>query len=109
MVEHRSVVVEGHCAPGFDGVREAFVRNFEDGREVGAATAVVVDGDLMVDLWAGHTDEKRNTPWGRNTLVHVMSTTKGMTALIAHRLVERGLLDLDAPVAKYWPEFAAAG
>jgi CubicO group peptidase (beta-lactamase class C family) len=90
-------------------VREAFARNFRECDEVGAAVAVYLDGALVVDLWAGHKDFARTQPWQRDTLVNVYSTTKGVTALAAHRLVDEGKLDLDAPVAKYWPEFAQAG
>src|SRR5262245_5387994 len=103
------VVVHGHCANGFEPVREAFLQNFREELEIGAATSVCIDGQTVVDLWAGHADANRTRPWDRDTIVHVMSTTKGLTALIANRLVERGELDLDAPVAKYWPEFARAG
>ncbi len=100
--------IEGSCAPRFAAVREAFEKNFA-GPEVGAAVCVVLDGETVVDLWGGHVDPERTTPWERDTLVNVYSTTKGMTALCAHKLIEQGLLDLDAPVAEYWPEFAAAG
>jgi CubicO group peptidase (beta-lactamase class C family) len=103
------IAVQGHCAAGFEPVREAFLQNFRDGLEVGAATSVVIDGEMVVDLWAGYVDAHRLHPWERDTIVQVMSTTKGLTALVANRLVERDLLDLDAPVAKYWPEFAQAG
>ena len=71
--------------------------------------AFVLDGESVVDLWGGWCDAERSRPWGRDTLANVFSTTKGMTALCAHQLVERGQLDLDAPVARYWPEFAQAG
>ncbi len=71
--------------------------------------SVCVDGDTVVDLWAGHRDQARTLPWERDTLVNVYSTTKGMTALCAHRLIEDGKLDPDAPVSRYWPEFAAGG
>jgi CubicO group peptidase (beta-lactamase class C family) len=101
--------IEGFCAPGFEGVRDVFAAAFAAGNEVGAAVAVVVDGEPVVDLWAGYADQARTRPWARDTLVNVYSTTKGMTALCAQRLVDRGELDLDAPVARYWPEFAAAG
>jgi len=103
------VVAHGHCASGFEPVREAFLQNFRDGLEVGAATSVVINGETVVDLWAGYADANRKHSWNRDTIVHVMSTTKGLTALVAHRLVERGLLDLDVPVAQYWPEFAQNG
>ena len=68
-----------------------------------------VDGEPVVDLWGGHADAARTRPWERDTIVNVFSTTKAMTALCAHMLADRGLLDLDAPVARYWPEFAQAG
>jgi CubicO group peptidase (beta-lactamase class C family) len=104
-----TTAVEGTCAPRFAAVRDAFVANFEAGREVGASFAATLDGEPIVDLWGGHADAARSRPWGRDTIVNVFSTTKAMTTLVAHMCVDRGLLDLDAPVARYWPEFAAAG
>ena len=101
--------IHGDCAPGFESVRDAFAKNFEDGLEKGAAVAVTVDGEPVVDLWAGHRDVAGALPWERDTIANVWSTTKGMTAICAHILVDRGQLDLDAPVAQYWPEFAQAG
>ncbi|MFC9268767.1 serine hydrolase domain-containing protein [Streptomyces zhihengii] len=101
--------IEGHCDERFAAVREAFEENFRDRGELGAAVSVIVDGALVVDLWGGWADAARTRPWERDTLVNVWSTTKGPTALCAHLLADRGLLDLDAPVAFYWPEFAAAG
>ena len=100
-------VVEGHCDARFAPIREIFESSFASGEEIGAAIAFCLDGEMVVDLWGGHRDIGRTQPWTRDTLVNVYSTTKGMTALCAHQLVERGLLDLDAPVARYWPEFAA--
>jgi CubicO group peptidase (beta-lactamase class C family) len=100
--------VHGECAARFARVREAFERNFANG-EVGAALAIVIDGEAVVDLWGGFADAARTRPWERETIVNVYSTTKGMTAICANRLVEAGQLDLDAPVARYWPEFAQAG
>jgi CubicO group peptidase (beta-lactamase class C family) len=76
---------------------------------VGAAVCVYLDGVRVVDCWGGHADAARTRPFGADTIVSVASTTKGMVALCAHMLAERGKLDLDAPVARYWPEFAAAG
>ena len=93
--------VHGFCAPGWEGVRDAFAANFDSGIEVGAAYAVHHDGRLVVDLWGG--------TYRPDTLQLVFSTTKGWTAALANLLVERGQLDLDAPVAEYWPEFAAEG
>ncbi|MET9132160.1 serine hydrolase domain-containing protein [Streptomyces antibioticus] len=101
--------VHGHCDARFDAVRAAFEENFRDRDELGAAVTVTVDGVTVADLWAGWADPACTRPWGRDTVVNVWSTTKGPTALCAHILADRGLLDLDAPVAAYWPEFAAAG
>jgi CubicO group peptidase (beta-lactamase class C family) len=103
------IEIHGTCDARFAPVREAFARNFREQDEVGAGVAIALDGELVVDLWAGHKDFARTQPWQRDTLVNVYSTTKGVTALAAHRLVDEGRLDLDAPVAKYWPEFAQAG
>ncbi|MGW2645822.1 serine hydrolase domain-containing protein [Streptomyces sp. NPDC001393] len=101
--------VHGHCDARFTAVREAFEDNFRERGELGAAVAVTVDGATVVDLWGGSADAAGTRPWERDTLVNVWSTTKGPVALCAHLLADRGLLDLDAPVAAYWPEFAAAG
>lgn len=101
--------IHGHCDPHFAAVRTAFEENFRDRGELGAAVAVTVDGEMVVDLWGGWADAARTRPWERDTLVNVWSTTKGPTALCLHILADRGLVDLDAPVAAYWPEFAAAG
>jgi CubicO group peptidase (beta-lactamase class C family) len=104
-----AVKIEGTCDPKFNRVKDAFAENFEKRAEVGAAASVVLDGKSVVDIWAGHADKAKTRPWTRDTLVNVYSTTKGVTAICAHRLVDKGLLDIDAPVAKYWPEFAKAG
>jgi CubicO group peptidase (beta-lactamase class C family) len=101
--------IEGECQSRFERVRQAFIENFERRNEVGAAVAVTVGGRPVVDLWAGHLDVARSRPWRRDTIVNVFSTTKGLCALCAHRLADQGRLDFEAPVAKYWPEFAAAG
>lgn len=97
------------CAQGFEPVRDAFTANFADPGEVGAAVAVTVDGRSMVDLWGGLADAGTGRAWSRDTPVLVYSATKGPSATCALLLWERGLLDLDAPVADVWPEFAAAG
>ncbi|WP_069162220.1 serine hydrolase domain-containing protein [Nocardia altamirensis] len=95
---------------GWGKVADAFHANF-DGKpgEVGAACCVYVGGRKVVDLWAGQADRAANRPWTADTIVQVASTTKGATAICAHLLAQRGLLDLDAPVVEYWPEFGAAG
>ena len=104
-----AIEVHGVCDERFRAVERAFAGNFSTFGEVGAALAVMVDGEMVVDLWAGHADAARTRAWERDTIVNVYSTTKGMAAVCAHRLVDQGLLDLDAPVATYWPEFAQAG
>ncbi len=101
--------IHGTCDPRFERVREAFAENFLSRREVGAAASIAIDGRSVVDLWGGWIDRSHSAEWQRDTLVNVYSTTKGMTAICAHQLIERGALDLNQPVATYWPEFAAAG
>lgn len=101
--------IGGAVQPGFEGVAEAFRTNFEQHGEVGAATAVYVGGQKVVDLWGGVADRDAGTPYTEDSLQLVFSTTKGATAACANLLVQRGDLDLDAPVAQYWPEFKAAG
>ena len=101
--------IHGTCATGFEPIRDAFERNFRDHGEVGAAFALVLDGETVADLWAGWADRERTRTWRRDTLVNVYSTTKGMTALCAHILADQGRLDLDAPVTEYWPEFGGVG
>lgn len=103
------VDVQGQWDDRFDGVKDAFAANFEQGLEVGASMAVVLEGEVVVDIWAGHVDEARTTAWDRDTITNVWSTTKTMAALCMLILADRGELDLDAPVARYWPEFAANG
>jgi CubicO group peptidase (beta-lactamase class C family) len=103
------LTIDGHCDPRFTAVREQFFANFTERGDVGAAVCVYQDGVRVVDCWGGHADAARARPFGPDTIVSVASTTKGMVALCAHMLAERGKLDLDAPVAGYWPEFAQAG
>jgi CubicO group peptidase (beta-lactamase class C family) len=101
--------IQGRCDDRFHAVREVFGAAFASGAEIGAGVCVVQDGEAVVDLWGGFMDSAHAEPWQRDTLANVFSTTKGMTALCAHRLVDEGRLDLDAPVARYWPEFAQQG
>ena len=102
-------LVEGRCDARFAAVREVFAANLDGGLEVGASVAVALDGELVVDLWGGSRDAAGTEPWRADTITNVWSTTKPMTALCALILADRGEIDLDAPVARYWPEFAAAG
>jgi CubicO group peptidase (beta-lactamase class C family) len=101
--------IDGLIEPGFELVRDAFAHNFEVGREGGAAFCLHVDGRKVVDLWGGWSDRAQTKPYGPDTLQLVFSTTKGATAMCANLLAQRGELDLDAPVTKYWPEFGQAG
>jgi CubicO group peptidase (beta-lactamase class C family) len=100
-------MISGECDPAFDAVRDAFAENFTAGLELGASLAVSVDGRNVVDLWGGHLDAERTRAWERDSLVCVFSCTKGVVAIATMWAVARGLVDLDAPVASYWPEFAA--
>jgi CubicO group peptidase (beta-lactamase class C family) len=101
--------IHGEVAAGFEPVREAFAANFVRHGDIGAAVCVYRNGRPVVDLWGGVSDVDTSRPWSRDTLQLVYSATKGATATAAHLLVQRGVLDLDAPVAEYWPEFAANG
>ncbi|MCX6110288.1 MAG: serine hydrolase [Proteobacteria bacterium] len=101
--------VHGHCAPGFEAVGEAFRLNFVEGGDVGASVAITWRGESVVDLWGGVADPKTGRPWQKDTVCMVWSSTKGAVALCAHMLADRGELDLDAPVARYWPQFAQNG
>ncbi len=104
-----SVEIHGTCDKRFSSVKDAFAESFTKRGDVGASLAVTVDGRNVIDFWGGSMDQARVRPWEHDTIVCVYSTTKGMTTICAHQLVEQGLLDLDAPVARYWPEFAQAG
>src|SRR5262245_25310377 len=103
------VQIQGICDPGFVPVLEALERNLNTGEDIGSSAAVFLDGEPVVDIWGGWVDEARTRLWERDTIVNNFSTTKTMTALCALVLAVRGELDVDAPIAKYWPEFAAAG
>lgn len=101
--------LEGHVDDRFAGLRDEFARQLESGEELGASLAVIVDGEPVVDLWGGWADPERTSPWQRDTITNVWSISKTVAALAALLLIDRGQLDPDAPVAQYWPEFAAAG
>jgi len=102
-------MTEGTCKPGFERVAEAFQKNFDTKGEVGASVCLAVGGETVVDLWGGTADQKTGAPWKKDTVSIVFSCTKGATAICAHVLASRGKLDLDAPVAELWPEFARNG
>jgi CubicO group peptidase (beta-lactamase class C family) len=101
--------IQGTCEPKFHAVQQEFERNFRERGEVGASVCVTLRGQVMVHLWGGTARLDTGTPWTEETVSLVFSCTKGATALCAHILASRGLLDLDAPVAEYWPAFAQAG
>src|SRR6266566_2508023 len=105
----QTMTIQGFCEPRFQAVREEFDRNFQERGEVGASVCVTVEGETVVDLWGGLADRTAGKLWERDTIGLVWSCTKGATALCAHMLCSRGLLDVDEPVARYWPEFAQAG
>lgn len=101
--------IDGYVATGFDGVRDAFAANFESHGEVGASFCLYHRGEKVVDLWGGLADPATGRPYEKDTCQLVFSTTKGVVAICANRLIDQGRLDPDAPVADYWPEFAQAG
>jgi CubicO group peptidase (beta-lactamase class C family) len=103
------VEIHGSCAPRFERVSDAFEQNFALRNEIGAAVAVWADEELVVNLWGGFTEASRTWPWQEDTLTSVLSGTKGLTSTCVHQLADRGQIDLQAPVARYWPEFAQAG
>ena len=106
---HTSSPVQGVVAPGFEEVRSEFERNFTDRNEIGAAVTAYWRGDRVVDLWGGRRTPDSDAPWTRDTMVAVMSTTKGLAAMTLALAHARGWLDYDAPVARYWPEFGQNG
>lgn len=101
--------VQGHCDARFAKVADALAHAISDGEEVGAAIAVDVDGETVVDVWGGHTDAARTRPWAEDTIVNVWSSTKNVTALAGVMLIDRGLIEPATKVAEVWPEFAANG
>src|SRR5262245_58714621 len=103
------VAIQGTCDQRFQQLYEFFARNLATGEDIGASAAVFINGETVMDIWGGFIDRERTQPWQSNTIVNNFSTTKTMTALAALILADRGELDLNAPVVKYWPEFAPHG
>ncbi|MHA1985488.1 MAG: serine hydrolase domain-containing protein [Promethearchaeota archaeon] len=103
------VEIHGSCEPRFEAVKDAFTRNFEEEMEVGASFAVTINGKYVIDIWGGYKDKEKTQAWEKDTICNVYSTTKVPTVLCTMMCVDRGLLDLDEKVAKYWPEFAQNG
>jgi CubicO group peptidase (beta-lactamase class C family) len=108
-MDEQTILIEGTCSPAFVGVRAAFEQNFRRRGEVGAAVCVYENGQKVVDLWGGYKDLEKTEPWRSDTIVIMNSVAKSMCAIGTHMLIDRGVLDFDAPVATYWPEFAQAG
>ena len=104
-----SYPIRGSCDERFRPVVEAFKENYRLDQEIGSAVSVMIDGKPVVDIWGGYRGQTRTVPWDEHTTVCMMSVAKGITAIAFNMLVDRGLVDLDAPVAKYWPEFAQNG
>ena len=101
--------IQGVVEDGYGAMVDAFLANFVDRKDVGAACCVVIDGRAVVELWGGLADARSRRPWSRDTAAVIFSCTKGVLAILAYRLAEDGRLDLDAPICRYWPEFAQAG
>src|SRR5271166_374985 len=109
MAQIKMAELHGVCDDRFGAVRDALARNLDSGEELGASLVLDLDGDIVIDMWGGFRDQARTVPWSQDTITNVWSSTKTVTSLAALMLVDRGELDVDAPVAKYWPEFAANG
>ncbi|MEM7366187.1 MAG: serine hydrolase domain-containing protein [Pseudomonadota bacterium] len=101
--------IHGFCDEKFAAVREQFEKNFNERGDVGASFAATIEGEYVIDIWGGHRNADKTLPWEEDTIVNVYSTTKTMTFLSALILADRGELDLSAPIASYWPEFAVEG
>ncbi len=104
-----TVDIHGFYEPQFEKLKETFHQNFEDGLEVAASHSVTVNGGYAVDIWASHNDAAKTMLWEKETILTVYSSTKVMSALCIHILVDRGLIAVDELVAKYWPEFTQNG
>lgn len=108
-MDQADVNIDGVCDSEFSLVRSAFANNFLEGDELGAAVCVFKEGKKVVDLWGGHCDRDKTRPWEQDTIVCMMSVAKSIVALAVHMLIDRGQIDLNAPVSTYWPEFGQAG
>ncbi|MGV8832297.1 MAG: serine hydrolase domain-containing protein [Devosia sp.] len=104
-----NIALSGSVEPGFEPVAEAFAAGFEGRDAMGAALHVVIEGQSVINLWAGVADQRSGRAWFADTPSVIFSCTKGLVSILAARLVQEGRLDYDAPVSTYWPEFAAAG
>lgn len=101
--------ISGYCEEKFSKVKKAFEKNLNDGKECGASFSVIIEGKTVIDLWGGYADAAKTKPWQKDTLVNVYSITKCVTAICVLMLASKKIIDIDAPVADYWPEFAQSG
>src|SRR5262245_11833958 len=108
-IQGSATAIQGNWNTQFEGVKNVFQLQLDRGEDVGASACVFVDGEVVVDVWGGFHDTTYTRPWERHTIAQMFSSTKTITALCALVLADHGDLDLDAPVAKYWPEFAQNG
>ena len=106
---YKDAPVSGYCDPKFQAVKDAFIENMNFRNEIGACVSIVHKGKTVVDLWGGYKNLEHKHPWEEDTLVCVMSVSKAMASLAVLSLVDKKIIDLEAPVANYWPEFAQAG
>lgn len=97
--------IQGHCDSRFQLVQDAFAKHLNNPREYGAALAICLDGEAIVDLWGGYQDDRQERPWNEDTIVCMFSTGKSLGVLCVLRLVDQGKIDLDDPVSLYWPAF----
>jgi len=104
-----SLPIKGYCHEDFQEVAETFTQNFEKYEEIGSSLCVVVDGEITVDLWAGHKNKERTNEWNEKTLSVAFSSTKAALALCAHLLIDRGELNSKAKVSEYWPKYGQKG
>ncbi len=103
------IEVKGYADPKFEKIKDVFKENFKEFNEVGASFAVFLDNEFVVDIWGGYSNPEKTKPWNKDSIAKVYSTNKIIISICALILVDKGLLDLDAPVARYWPEFAQSG
>ncbi len=108
-MEKQLVEARGSCEKRFEPIRDLFQESLNNGENVGASFAATIDGQFVVDLWGGYADKAKTRPWEENTIVCVASTTKIPVSLCILMLIDRGIISPDAPVARYWPEFAQSG
>lgn len=101
--------ISGYCEDRFDDVRKEYTKIIDEGLEVGSSFSVTIEGKTVIDLWSGYSDEAKTKLWDKDTIVNVYSTSKFVTSVCMLMLMDRGIIDAEAPVANYWPEFAQAG